>query len=52
MQVCKHVLVSYLTNGLLNFGVNLFQREVIVPTWSTLSKINKTVNWTTLLERP
>lgn len=45
-------MVAYLTNGLLGFGLDMFQRDVIVPTWSTLNKANKSINWSKLLGKP
>ena len=42
-----HVFVAYLSAAVTQFGVDLFQKALIVPTWSY-----KSINWMTFLEIP
>lgn len=47
-----HVAVSYLTSAVAKFGLNFFKKKIEVPTWSMLTKIYKTMNWGSFLEKP
>lgn len=51
-RIDPKVLVVYLTSAVTEFGINFVNKKILTPTWESIKKADKSLNWQEILEKP